>query len=212
MQRMHSSASKSAASPKRLAREKLAASSDPLRQALLTELSHGPASASDLAEVLEVDPARVRYQIRRMREVGLVELVGETRRLGPRENLYSADPSDCVLDDADLTHLSPAEIEQAIAGFVRLMFRESRELIATPPREDREDSLARVPLSFDEKGWGEAVQVHRQLLAEMLEVRERSIRRLEQSGEESLSTLAMILFFNLTPERQEVPEDAAGER
>ncbi len=182
-------------SSKRLLREKLAATSDPVRLALISALARSPASSNELAARLDQEPRRVRYLLRRMREVGLIDLVGRTTREGVRENLYSVDPGRFILNDEETAEFTPLELDRALASMARLMVRETTAIVRTTPSKDRLDSLARIPLPLDSKGWQEAAALHTETLSQVVEVGRRSRERLAASGEEEIHTLAMVLFI-----------------
>ncbi|HEX4865280.1 MAG TPA: winged helix-turn-helix domain-containing protein [Acidimicrobiales bacterium] len=184
---------------KRLLREKLAVISDPLRTAIVSSLARTPASAAKVAEELGEDPQRVRYLLRRMRGVGLVDSLGKTKHQGVRENLYSVDPARLVLSIEEVTQFTPQQNDRAVAAMVRLMFREVSSVIRSTPSAIREDFFTRLPVRLDPQGWDEAAALHAETMSRVLAAGERSRERLTKSNEEPIRTLAMVLFVPLQP-------------
>jgi DNA-binding transcriptional ArsR family regulator len=197
-------------SSKRLVNEKLAAIADPLRLAVITTLSRAPASGSQLAAALDEEPARIRYILRRMREVGLVDVAGSTTHQGVRENLYRVQPARFVLTDEEAAGIAPYEIDRAMAALVRLMFRESSAVMKSTPNLAREEFAMRFPLPLDRQGWAEAAALHQEAMRKVMEVGERSLERLDASGEDPLVSLAMVLFFPLVSGAGGDPPSAEG--
>src|SRR5690349_17989294 len=180
---------------KRLLREKLAATSDPLRLEILTALARTPASSAQLAEALAEEPSRIRYVLRRMREVGLIDVAGETRARGVRENSYSVELARLALSDEEVERLKPQELDRALAATVRYMFWEAVGIVREPPTSDRVEFLTRFPLQLDAHGWRQAAALFRDVLGQVIEVAEKGRRRISGRDAEEIETVAMIVFL-----------------
>ncbi len=181
---------------RRLAREKLAAIENPLRLAMLTRLAMGPASVGELAESADASIERVRYHVNRMREVGLVESAGRTRRRGVAEELLSVDPAKFVLSAEEMSHLSSDRWERAHLGLLRVLFREANAAMrAVAPGFDEENVTVRFALPLDAQAWQEALRLHDETMLEVLEIRKRSLARLDASGEAGVEGTVALLFF-----------------
>jgi DNA-binding transcriptional ArsR family regulator len=187
-------------SPQRVAREKFAAIVDPLRLALITALGRSPSTSTQLAAELDADPRKIRYLLRRMRAVGLVDLAGTRTRGRSRENVYSVQPVRFVLRDDEVAWIKPHEVDRAIATLVRLMFHETSAVIGGTSSRTREDLVRRFPMSLDRQGWVEAAALHRSAIGRAMEVGEKSLDRLAESGAQTIESLAMVLFFPLVTE------------
>lgn len=162
----------------------------------MTALARTPTTSARLAESLSEEPQRIRYHLRRMREVGLVEVLGTTTVAGVRENVYSVELARFVLSDDEMVRLTPHELDRALAAMVRLMFREASAAVRTGSGKF-EEFLVRLPLPLDSRGWQDAAALHRESLRQVIEVSERSFERLGDSREEAIETLAVILFVPL---------------
>ncbi|HEU5253081.1 MAG TPA: winged helix-turn-helix domain-containing protein [Solirubrobacterales bacterium] len=182
--------------PKRLPREKLAILGNDIRLGIITSLLLGPASVAELAAELEVPVAKVRYHLNRMRDVNLVELYGETSRRGVTENLFTVDPRKNLMEPDEMEGLPRHRFDRPYTRLLKQMFREVAEAVeARNFRSRPEHTGVRLPLPLDERGWRESAAIYRQLIDEVLTVREASLNRLEASGETPIKALGMILSF-----------------
>lgn len=84
---------------------------EPIRSRLLAMLAQAPASATQLAAVLELPRQRVNYHLRALEAHGLVELVEERPRRGVTERVLRASAAAYVV--------SPAALGQVAADPVR---------------------------------------------------------------------------------------------
>jgi DNA-binding transcriptional ArsR family regulator len=98
----------------------------PIRRELLARLRE-PASATQLAAVLEMPRQRLNYHLRALEEAGLVELVEERPRRGCVERILRTRPGALVVDptviDAAFTHVhdqyAAEHLVSVAAGTVR---------------------------------------------------------------------------------------------
>ena len=79
--------------------EQLKLLADPRRLAVLRLLMAGPASLTNLGEVLGVHPARVRHHLKKLETAGLVELVETHVRSGVVEKFYRASASGFIFQE-----------------------------------------------------------------------------------------------------------------
>lgn len=180
----------------KLAREKLALSTNPLRLAIGTRLTREPATAAELAETLDIPVERVRYQVKRLLQVGLIEIQGETRRRGVAERVYYADGSSLLLRRSELADLPEHRLRVARARLLRTMFREAIGAARSGSFSARDGHvLVRIPFQLDGPGWEEAGQIHDEALERVLEVKEASRKRLEESGEDGITAAVMVAVF-----------------
>jgi DNA-binding transcriptional ArsR family regulator len=88
--------------------EKVRRALSPIRRQLLARLRE-PASATQLAAVLDMPRQRVNYHLRALEDAGLVELVEERPRRGCVERIFRTRPGALVVDpaviDTEFTHI-----------------------------------------------------------------------------------------------------------
>lgn len=193
--------------PGKHSRDKLAVVESPLRLAIVSSLSLRPATAAELAEELAEPVEAVRYHLRWLRSVDLVEVKGKARRGGITENLYSVDPRKHLIERGELSGVSDSRFDLAHARLLRLMFREAMEAARAGSFAERpEHLLLRFLLPIDEPGWDEALAIHDRVIEEVLAVRAESQARLDAGGEEEILARVATLLFE-SPSEQRLGED-----
>lgn len=181
---------------KQLAREKLAMLASPVRLAIGTSLALRPATAAEVAKELELPVEKVRYQIKRLMQRGLVDIEEQIRRRGVLERVYSVDSRKHVLERDELADLPEGRRIEAEARLLRMMFHEALEALRSGTFATRDDHASvRVPLHLDNRGWADVAEIHRQLVGGVLDARVRSMERVEESGEEPTAASIFLLFF-----------------
>jgi len=169
---------------------------DSLRLAIANRLSRRPATAAELAVSLEAPAERVRYHLRRMREAGLVEVVGAAPSGNGRANLYGVNLAKLVLYDTDLADLPAGRLEAAHVRLLRLLFAEAMEIVREGRLSEREEhALVRFPVALDDDGLNAALQLHEEALTQVLEAERRCKARLAAGEKQSIDALAAIVFF-----------------
>jgi DNA-binding transcriptional ArsR family regulator len=168
---------------------------DPTRVAVLSSLAWRPQSARQVAAELDLPIEKVRYQLKRLREQGIVVLHGERPRRGTVEGIYKADArlgldyeSQLVAESGD-----PRAFEDM--GF-RIIFKEVLDaIVAGAFRAGREYTLARMPLTLDEQGHAEIEAIFTAAVTRLSEISKESFQRMEASGEAPISTLSALVHF-----------------
>lgn len=84
-----------------------AASLDPIRARLLSELTAGPASAAMLAARVDLPRQKVNYHLKALEKHGLVELAGERRKGNVTERLMRATAASYVISPTALAAVQP---------------------------------------------------------------------------------------------------------
>ena len=177
-------------------RDRLTVIASPIRTGIGHILTLRPASVAELAAELGVPAEKVRYHLNRLRDVGLVELHGTTRRRGVAENLYRADPRNAIADVEEVRETPRHHFDHPYALLLRHMFREVTEAVEAGTFSSRPDyANVRFPLPLDEQGWDDVAVILRELVYEVLSVREVSIGRLEESSEPPIRASVVVLHF-----------------
>lgn len=182
--------------PRKLGREKLAIVTSHIRLGITGILVLEPASVAELAAELDVPAERVRYHLNRLRDLGLVDLHGTTRRRGVAENLYSADPRKFLADGEETEGAPRHRFDRPYARLLKMMFHEAMEAAQSHNSSSRPEATnVRFPLPLDERGWDEAAEIFRQLVDEVFAVGEAARQRLETGGETPIRASALVLHF-----------------
>ncbi len=169
---------------------------DPLRLAIVLKLVVRPASATELAEELEVPLEKIRYQVKKLRRIGLVGTHGQRRRRGVAEHIYVVDPRDSVVQVEEMHHYPPERRRRGDPMMVRSIFREVTAAARAGSFHGREDSgLVRIPLALDDQGFRDVAELLRGALERLFEAREHSLERLQTSGDLPRLGASVLLFF-----------------
>ncbi len=172
--------------------------SDPLRRAIVNNLSIGPASAAELAADLDAPVEQVRYQIKRLRAAEMVTIHQERQRRGAVERTYIADSRKLALPGDEMFTVSPKRLQDHDSDTLRAIFQGAVEAArAGASRRDERHFILRVPLLIDAEGFREVGELFEGAVARLFELREESLARLETSGERSEPGTSALLFFEL---------------
>lgn len=177
---------------------KLDAVDHPLRLAILTSLSLREATAKEVAEELGAPLGKVRYQLDRLRRTGFARVKDKRQRRGVSEQVYAVRTE--PFTELEFAELSASQKEKVVAGMLRAVFSDTARALRAGMFGRRDDfALTRMPLALDEKGWTDAVAIHREAQAKLLRVRDESRQRLEAGGGRVVEALAFLFLFEMAP-------------
>lgn len=172
----------------------------PLRLRILAALEHRTASPSELAEELGAPLGNVSYHVRQLHGLGLLNLVKETPRRGAVEHYYRLERRPHITDKAWAE--APRIVKEAVQ---RGMLSRSAEQVNQAVEAggfDRADAhLSRLPLTLDEKGFGEAAKAFGELVDKLQAIEKASRKRLQDNQHEGeLPALVVLLLFEAAEE------------
>lgn len=167
---------------------------DPLRMELFTSLIRRPATAAELAEKLGAPIGRVRYQLGRMREAGLVTVREEKPRRGVVEQIYVSQPT--VISIEDVAQLTPEEVREGHAEVIKMIVRDCIAALREGTFFSRDDFMAvRLPLRLDEEGWNRASALQHETLERFLEIHAEAQARILSEEAAAIDVLAYLFLF-----------------
>ncbi len=175
-----------------------AALAHPTRAHALTVLSQRPASPSDLAAELGVPTRHVAYHVKRLEELGCVELAESKQAGGGRvvEHIYRATRRSYF--DADAwEQLNDQQKRGVVTTYLRLASEDLDEAMVTGTIHEPDDNhISRTVMSVDREGWQELISVLDNAVGEVLEVQERIAERTAgQTDAEMMLAKVLILHF-----------------
>ena len=151
--------------------------SHPLRVRILAILQERTASPVELAQVLEGTLGTVSYHVRTLHQLGLIELVGETRVRGAVEHHYKAKSRPAVTDEA--WEKAPPIAKQAAVGSSLQMIDDYARASAAAGGFDHSDAaLVRVSMKLDAKGWQQLAKAVKRLFEQAQRIEEDASERL----------------------------------
>lgn len=175
-----------------------AALSHPTRAHVLTVLSQHTASPRQLAEELGVPTRHVAYHVKRLEELGCVELAQTKAVQGGRvvEHIYRATQRSYF--DADAwERLNDQQKRGVVTTYLRLASEDVNEaILAGTIHEPDDNHISRTVMSVDQEGWQELVKVLDRAVSEVLDIQERIAER--TAGQEDplmMLTKVLILHF-----------------
>jgi DNA-binding transcriptional ArsR family regulator len=171
--------------------------SHPLRVRLLTILNESTASPRELATRVGAPLENVSYHVRRLAELGCIELV-ETRASGNAvEHLYRAQVRPFLIGK-QWTEL-PKPLRRSITNHIlEQIFDDVRRSVVAEAFDAREDRiLVRVPLVVDEQGWAQLKDLLVGVMDQAFEIQTESAERLVAAGgaRDGLATKLMLMHF-----------------
>lgn len=173
----------------------------PTRARCFVILTERTASPVEIAQEIGKDVGHVGYHVRKLLQLGLIELVDERPVRGAVEHFYRSMERAMVTEEESAALSIPERevfdryiMQRLIADVARSM---DQNVFAARVNH----IIARTPMVVDEEGFQEMSEIHTELLERTLEVQARSAERMTQSGEDGISTISTTLLFEV-PERK----------
>jgi DNA-binding transcriptional ArsR family regulator len=171
------------------------AMSHPLRVRILAILMERKASPVELAQVLEGTLGTVSYHVRTLHQLGLIELVGETRVRGAVEHHYRALSGPEVTDEA--WEKAPPIAKQAAVGSSLQMIDDYARASAAAGGFDHADAaLIRLSMTLDAKGWQQLAKACKRLYEQAQRIEADARERLDgAAGEEEELNVGLVMMM-----------------
>ncbi|HEY5977045.1 MAG TPA: TetR/AcrR family transcriptional regulator [Solirubrobacterales bacterium] len=166
-------------------------------------LERKTATAPEIAEETGEDPAVVSEYMGKLASISAVVIVSE--RDG--ETVYGSEPNlqkHKILGNHQAATMSPQE-RADISEYVWQLIRDDVEdSLHGGPFDVRLDRiLARSPMTVDEAGWREMIDLHAQMIYAGFQVQARSTERMKDSGESGFKLRSMQALFEPKPDDDE---------
>lgn len=178
---------------RRAARQnRLIALTNPLRAEILRILVERPASPVEMARELGVPTPNVSHHAKRLVELDCAELVEEEKVQGAMKHIYRATER-VLVDTAEWDEMHPVEAQSFNAVSMQAMIDDfvAAERARTVGG-DRDFHLSRTPMTLDQEGLEEALDICECARLAMAEVERRSVERTQ--GEEGPSFRVSSIF------------------
>jgi len=154
--------------------------SHPLRVRILALLEERTATPGELAKVLTATLGTVSYHVRTLHQLGLIELVDETRVRGAVAHHYRAKARPKVTDEAWAQ--APPIAKQAAVGSSLQMIDEYARASAAAGGFDRADAaLIRLSMRLDAKGFEQLAKAYMRLVNEAQRIEEAAQARTKKA-------------------------------
>ena len=172
------------------------AMSHPLRVRILAMLDERKASPNQLAGWLEASLGTVAYHVRTLLQLGLIELVDETRVRGAVEHHYRAVPRPTVSAEA-WAQASPIAKQAAVGSSLEVIGEYARLSAAAGGFDRSEAQLRRTLLKLDAKGFAQLSKACETLLERVEKIEADAAKRLgaDPHGEDVIETGLGVMLF-----------------
>jgi len=173
------------------------AMSHPLRVRILAILMERKASPVELAQVLEGTLGTVSYHVRTLHQLGLIELVGETRVRGAVEHHYRAKARPAVSDEA-WAKAPPIAKQAAVGSSLQMIDDYARASAAAGGFDHGDAALMRVSMKLDRKGWQQLAKACKRLCEQAERIEAEAGERLDGAApheEEEIDVGLVIMMF-----------------
>ena len=186
----------------------------PLRVRILAILEERTASAVEIARILDADIGVVAYHVRKLNQLGLIELVKETRVRGAIQRHYRARERPRVSDEA--WEQAPPIAKQAAVGSSLDVIGEYARVSAAAGGFDRPDAqLRRALLKLDAKGFAQLSKACDKLLEQAEKIEAAAADRIAKDphAEDVVEAgVGLMLFEAVRLSGREDGNKAAGRR
>ena len=184
----------------------------PLRVRILAILEERTASAVEISRMLSADIGVVAYHVRKLHQLGLIELERETRVRGAIQRHYRAYERPRVSDEA-WGAAPPIAKQAAVDAALQQVYDYGRASNAAGGFDRADAHLTRTALRLDRQGWERVAESLLDVLRVVAEV-EEDTRGREAAGEavelEDVG-LVLMLFEAMPFSRQQQPAAVDGE-
>lgn len=168
----------------------------PLRCRILAVTSGRVASPKELALEFGEPLGNVSYHVRKLEQMGWLELVGEKRRRGANEHFYRA--TELALAEADdMAKMSIEERHQYFLDFWQYLTASAGAALDAGVYARRPETTAfRIPGTVDEQGWKELDDAATEFFDRIFGAIEKSVSRIADDPEaERIPVVAAGVFF-----------------
>ena len=171
----------------------------PTRARCFVILAERTASPVEIAQEIGKDVGHVGYHVRKLQQLGLIELVDERPVRGAVVHFYRAVERP-VLVEKEFTE-QPLDQREAFTRYVlQLHVADMARALDGHTFDARANrALIRFPMLVDEEGFQELADLHVEMYERTLDIQARSDERRSGSGEEGIPTISTTTFFE-TPE------------
>jgi DNA-binding transcriptional ArsR family regulator len=168
-------------------------------QIYIAVTEHPGVTIAQIAAQIDEPPRRVRHQIDRMLEAGLVVVESVTPRGNVRQRHYRAVALAQILAEMDETFGDEKRrrLANSVARLIAIDVGRSLRNGTLGTRSGHAE--VRIPAEVDERGWMEISEVVVEATVEMEDAAIRSAARLEAAGEPGIEVIAALLLFEGLP-------------
>jgi DNA-binding transcriptional ArsR family regulator len=170
------------------------AMSHPLRVRILAILQERTASPVELAQVLEGTLGTVSYHVRTLHQLGLIDLVDETRVRGAVAHHYKAKARPKVSDEA-WEQAPPIAKQAAVGSSLQVIDDYARASAAAGGFDHADAALIRLSLTLDARGWQQLAKAVKRLFEQAQRIESDSQERLDRGSRDGQAPIEVGLLM-----------------
>ncbi len=165
----------------------------PLRVRILAILEERTASAVEISRMLQADIGVVAYHVRKLHQLGLIELERETRVRGAIQRHYRAYERPRVSDDA-WEQAPPIAKQAAVDAALQQIYDYGRVANAAGGFDRRDAHITRTALRLDAEGWDKLARSLRRVLEAVAELEQEVAARQSADDPAELEDVGLVLM------------------
>lgn len=169
---------------------------------LLAFGERGVASPKEVADYFGMDVTEISYHVRRLKAQGLIRLVRTEKRRGFQEHFYELTKPVLYIDDRAWRGLPKAIRDRFSGSLLESLLGDALEALKAGTFNEHACHQSKMAMPVDERGRDEVMDVMREALERLGEVKERCAERMELPSDRAIPMVAYMVAF----------ESAAGAR
>ena len=175
--------------------------SHPTRVKSYVILAERVASPNEIALEIGRDVGHVSYHVKKLAQLGVVELIDVRPVRGANEHFYKATKRP-IVSDADFAAMSPEERDELTRYTLQLHLTDAARALEAGTFDARTNRwLVRIQMQVDEAGFAELGELHEEMYERKLEIEARSAERMAAENTASIPTVDTAMFFELPGKR-----------
>ena len=174
----------------------------PTRARCFVILTERTASPVEIAQEIGKDVGHVGYHVRKLQQLGMIELVDERPVRGAVEHFYRALERP-VITEEEFAKQSIAEREVFTRYTLQLLVADAARAMDEHTFDARPNRVAtRTQFWVDEEGFEELSELHTEVYERTMEILGRNAGRLAESKETGIHTVSSSMFFEVPPSKR----------
>lgn len=170
----------------------------PLRVRILAMLDERTASPNQLAGWLSASLGTVAYHVRTLEQLGLIELVNETRVRGAVEHHYRAKPRPTITAE-EWVATSPIGKQSIVGSSLQVLSTYAQVAAGAGGFDDPESQLRRALIKLDAKGFAQLSKACDKLLEQAEKIEAASYERVAKKPDTQSTEVGLgLLLFEAT--------------
>jgi DNA-binding transcriptional ArsR family regulator len=168
----------------------------PLRRRIWYAMTEAPISPRELADHLHEPVNDVSYHVRRLRDLGILELAGTRPVRGATQHFYRAVRRP-YLSNEEVAELDHDETIASATNILQIEFADAAASIEAGKLVERpEHYVYRRAVTLDEEGWQEYHSIMAEAAERFHEAEARCVARRQEKGKDS-ETVSVVAHLNL---------------